>query len=73
MTNDPTRNERQRIYRQRLRTGVLPTPVDVSPVVVERLIEIGEWSLVESEDKIRRGIAISKLLGEWAAKIWNLG
>jgi plasmid maintenance system antidote protein VapI len=26
LTNDPTRNERQRRFRQRLRTGVLPTP-----------------------------------------------
>ena len=69
MTNDPTRNERQRKYRQRLRTGVLPTPVDVSPVVVERLIEIGELSPADSEDKNRRDAAISKLLGEWAKRM----
>ena len=69
MTTDSTRNERQRKHRQRQRTGHLSTPVDVPPVVVERLIDAGELSLVDSEDKIRRGAAISKLLGEWAAKM----
>jgi hypothetical protein len=69
MAYDPTRNERQRKYRQRQRTGHLSTPVDVPPVVVERLIEIGELSPVDSEDKFLRGAVISKLLGEWAAKM----
>jgi hypothetical protein len=58
----------RRRFRQRQRIGILPTPVDVPPEVVGRLVEIGELSPVDSEDKIRRGAAISRLLGEWAAK-----
>lgn len=61
--------ERQRRWRERAREGRLVVQIEVSPEVVDALVDAGRLGQWDERDRTAVGDAIAKLTDEWAQDI----